>query len=255
MRRLESGISVDNELFSDIVRYEHETISRTTIINSNVRLPIFWSCHLHHLVFDTCDLTNARFFDGSTIDHCTFIRSDLRSVGIARNEAIFTNCEFSSCDMRGMTLENATFIDCTFYQCRFNDRVLQAANIVNCSFTGKLVDITFEGNGKQKLIANFENCTLDGVRFTGCDLSACIPPTSKNHLYVEKLSAHVKNALEKIDVDPTLSDDDRKIMVRSLRKLEHMEQYIFNTAHMKKIHGAAFVERFFSYLECSKDNA
>ncbi|AVM24011.1 hypothetical protein C5695_09235 [Bacillus pumilus] len=51
------------------------------------------------------------------------------------------------------------------------------------------MDITFEGNGKQKLIANFENCTLDGVRFTGCDLSACIPPTSKNHLYVEKVSA------------------------------------------------------------------
>lgn len=249
------NISVDNELFSDIVRYEHETISRTTIINSNVHSPIFWICHLDHLVFDTCDLTNARFFAGSTMDHCTFIRSDLRSVGIAKNEAVFTNCEFSSCDMRGMTLENAMFIDCTFYKCRFNDRVLQAANIVNCSFTGKLVDITFEGNGKQKLIANFENCTLDGVRFTGCDLTACIPPTSKNHLYVEKLTARVKNALEKIDVDPTLSDDDRKILVRSLCKLEHMEQYIFNTAHMKKIHGAAFVEQFFSHLECSKDNA
>ncbi|WP_239646669.1 pentapeptide repeat-containing protein [Bacillus zhangzhouensis] len=217
-------------------------ISRTTIINSNVRSPIFWSCHLHHLVFDSCDLTNARFFAGSTIDHCTFIRSDLRSVGIARDEAVFTNLEFSSCDMRGMTLENATFIDCTFYKCRFNDRVLQTSNIVNCTFTGKLVDITFEGNGKQKLIANFEKCTLDGVRFTGCDLTQCIPPTSKNHLYVEKVSARVKNALEKIDDDPALSDDDRKILVRSLRKPEHMEQYIFNTAHIKKIYGTAFVE-------------
>lgn len=61
MRRLESGISVDNETFSDVARYENEKISRTTIINSNVRSPIFWSCHLDHLVFDTCDLTNARF--------------------------------------------------------------------------------------------------------------------------------------------------------------------------------------------------
>lgn len=61
MRRLESGISIDNESFSDIARYENETISKTTIINSNVRSPIFWSCHLDHLVFDTCDLTNARF--------------------------------------------------------------------------------------------------------------------------------------------------------------------------------------------------
>ncbi|MDG3043621.1 pentapeptide repeat-containing protein [Bacillus sp. B6(2022)] len=91
-----------------------------------------------------------------------------------------------------MTLENATFIDCTFSNCRFNDRVLQAANIVNCTFAGKLIDITFEGNGKQKLIANFENCTLDGVRFIGCDLAACIPPASKNHLYVEHVSARVK---------------------------------------------------------------
>ncbi|MFP7466610.1 pentapeptide repeat-containing protein [Bacillus safensis] len=107
MRRLESGMSVDNEIFSDIVRYEHETISGTTINNSNVHSPIFWSCYLRHLVFNTCDLTNARFFADSTIDHCTFIRSDLRSVGIARDEAVFTNCEFSSCDMRGMTLENA----------------------------------------------------------------------------------------------------------------------------------------------------
>ncbi|CVM96402.1 Uncharacterized protein conserved in bacteria [Streptococcus pneumoniae] len=253
MRRLESGISVDNEAFSDVTRYENETISRTTIINSNVRFPIFWSCHLDHLVFDTCDLTNARFFAGSTIDHCTFSHSDLRSVGIGKNEAVFTNCEFSSCDMRGMTLENATFIDCTFSNCRFNDRVLQAANIVNCTFAGKLIDITFEGNGKQKLIANFENCTLDGVRFLGCDLAVCIPPASKNHLYVEHVSARVKKALEKIDDDPTLSDHDRKILVRSLRKLEQMEQYIFNTKYMENIHGAAFVERFFSHLGCSKD--
>ncbi|KZE70986.1 hypothetical protein A9P44_19080 [Paenibacillus polymyxa] len=251
MRRLVSGMSVDNELFSDIVRYEDETIRGTTIINSNVGSPIFWSCNLHHLVFDTCDLTNARFFAGSTIDNCTFIRSDLRSVGIARDEAVFTNCEFSSCDMRGMTLENATFIDCTFYKCRFNDRILQAANIVNCSFAGKLVDITFEGNGKQKLIANFENCILDGVRFVNCDLTQCTPPKSKNYLYVEQVSARVKNALTKIDDDPSLSDDDRKVLVRSLRKLEYMEQYIFNTAHMKKIYGDVFVERFFSSLECN----
>ncbi|RAI89751.1 pentapeptide repeat protein [Paenibacillus pabuli] len=180
-------MTVDNEIFTDIVRYEHKTISETTITNSNVGSPIFWSCNLHHLVFNTCDLTNARFFAGSTIDYCTFIRSDLRSVGIARNEAVFTNFEFTACDMRGMTLENATFIDCTFYKCRFSDRVLQAANIVNCSFTGKLVDITFEGDGQQKLIANFENCILDGVRFVGCDLTQCIPPKSKNHLYVEQV--------------------------------------------------------------------
>ncbi|WP_262378530.1 hypothetical protein [Bacillus pumilus] len=64
----------------------------------------------------------------------------------------------------------------------------------------------------------------------------------------------MKNALEKIDDDLALADDDRKILVRSLRKLEQMEQYIFNKAHMRKIHGAAFVEQFFSYLECSKDN-
>lgn len=41
MRRVESGISIDNETFSDVTRYENETISRTTIINSNVRSPIF----------------------------------------------------------------------------------------------------------------------------------------------------------------------------------------------------------------------
>ncbi|UPK41299.1 pentapeptide repeat-containing protein [Paenibacillus pabuli] len=251
MRRLESGMSVDNELFSDVVRYEHETISRSTILNSNVGSPIFWGCNLYSLVFDTCDLTNARFFTGSMIDHCTFIRSDLRSVGIAKDEAVFTNCEFSSCDMRGMTLENAAFIDCTFHKCRFNDRILQAANIVNCTFTGKLVDITFEGNGKQKLIANFENCILDGVCFVSCDLTQCIPPKSKNHLYVEGLSARVKHALTKVDDDPNLSDDDRKVLVRSLRKLEHMEEYIFNTAQMKKHHGDIFVERFFSILECN----
>ncbi|WP_188591705.1 pentapeptide repeat-containing protein [Paenibacillus silvae] len=216
MRSLESGMSVDNGLFSDMVRYEHETISGTTITNSNVGSPIFWGCNLHQLVFDTCDLTNARFFDGCTMDHCTFIRSDLRSVGMAKDEAVFTNCEFSSCDMRGMTLENATFIDCSFVKCRFNDRILQVAKIVNCSFTGKLVDITFEGNGRQKLIA--------------------------------KISARVKKALKEIEDDLILSDDDRKILSRSLRKLDSMEQYMFNTAYMKKIYGEFFVERFFSSL-------
>lgn len=62
----------------------------------------------------------------------------------------------------------------------------------------------------------------------------------------------MKKTLEKLDDDPTLSDDDRKILVRSLRKLEQMEQYIFNTKYMEKIYGAAFVERFFSHLGCSK---
>lgn len=252
MRRLESGISIDNELFSDIVRYEQVMISGATIKNSNVGSPIFWNCNLNQLVFDSCDLTNARFFAGSTIDHCTFIRSDLRSIGIAKGEAVFTNCEFSSCDMRGMTLENATFIDCTFVKCRFNDRILQAANIVNCSFSGKLVDITFEGNGKQKLIANFENCILDGVRFVNCDLTQCIPPKSQNHLYVEQVASRVKNAMTKIDNDPNLSDDERKVLVRSLRKLEHMEQYIFNTLHMEKIYGDVFVKQFLSSLELNK---
>lgn len=61
MRRLESGMTIDNEIFTDIVRYEHETISETTITNSNIGSPIFWSCNLKHLVFDTCDFTNARF--------------------------------------------------------------------------------------------------------------------------------------------------------------------------------------------------
>lgn len=253
MRRLESGMSIDNELSSDIVRYEHVTISGTTIKNSNVGSPIFWNCNLNQLVFDTCDLNNARFFADTMIDHCTFIRSDLRSVGIAKGEAVFTNCEFSSCDMRGMTLENATFIDCAFVKCRFNDRILQAANIVNCSFTGKLIDITFEGNGKQKLIANFENCILEGVRFVNCDLTQCIPPKSKNHLYVEQVSSRVKNAMMKIDHDPNLSHDERKVLVRSLRKLEHMNQYIFNTVHMKKIYGDVFVERFFSSLDVQRE--
>lgn len=96
MRRLESGISIDNEAFSDVARYENETISRTTIINSNVRSPIFWSCHLDHLVFDTCDLTNARFFAGSTIDHCTFSHSDLRSVSIGKNETFSSRSPFTS---------------------------------------------------------------------------------------------------------------------------------------------------------------
>ncbi|WP_244660866.1 hypothetical protein [Paenibacillus sp. CFBP 13594] len=61
----------------------------------------------------------------------------------------------------------------------------------------------------------------------------------------------MKNALTKIDDDPNLSDDDRKVLIRSLRKLEQMEQYIFNTAQMKKIYGDFFVEQFFSCLDCN----
>ena len=82
------------------------------------------------------------------------------------------------------------FIDCTFSNCRFNDRVLQAANIVNCTFAGKLIDITFDGNGKQKLIANFENCTLDGVRFIGCDLGHVFRQ-HPNTIYMLNMYLHV----------------------------------------------------------------
>ncbi|MEW4371963.1 pentapeptide repeat-containing protein [Paenibacillus kandeliae] len=251
MSRLESGMSADNALFSDMVRYEHETISGATVSNSNMGAPIFWNCQLQQLVLDSCDLNNARLFAGCTIDQCTFTRCDLRAVGIAQGEAVFTHCTFSSCDMRGMTLENATFIDCTFYKCRFNDRILQVENIVRCSFTGKLVDITFEGNGKQKLIANFEHCILDGVQFIGCDLTECIPPTSKNHLYVEQVSERARHAMAVINDDSNLTEEQRKVLVRYLRKLEHMEQYIWNTAHMKNIYGDDFVETLFRSLGCN----
>ncbi len=53
----------------------------------------------------------------------------------------------------------------------------------------------------------------------------------------------------KIDDDPDLSKEDWKVLVRSLRKLEHIEQYIFNKVYLKKIYGDVFVERFFSSLE------
>lgn len=86
-----------------------------------------------------------------------------------------------------------------------------------------------------------------------CDLTQCIPPKSKNHLYVEQVSSRVKNAMTKIDHDPNLSDDERKVLVRSMRKLEHMNQYIFNTVHMKKTYGDVFVERFFSSLDVQRE--
>ncbi|MEK3776021.1 hypothetical protein MHB85_16120 [Paenibacillus sp. FSL K6-4396] len=89
------------------------------------------------------------------------------------------------------------------------------------------------------------------VPLPASDLTQCIPSKSKNHLYVEQISARVKNALMKIDDDPNLSEDDRKVLVRCLRRLEPMEQYIFNTAHMKKIYGDVLVERFFSSLDCN----
>ncbi|MEK4436251.1 hypothetical protein [Paenibacillus sp. FSL K6-2862] len=84
------------------------------------------------------------------------------------------------------------------------------------------------------------------------DLTQCIAPKSRDHLYVEQVASRVKKAMTKIDNDANLSDDERKVLVRSLRKLEHMEQYIFNTLHMKKIYGDVFVKQFLSSLELNK---
>ncbi len=66
----------------------------------------------------------------------------------------------------------------------------------------------------------------------------------QNHLYVEQLSRRVKNVLTKIDDDLDLSEEDRKVLVRSLRKLEHMEQYIFNTVYLKRIYGDVLLSDF-----------
>ncbi len=249
MRQLQSNMSVDNESFQDIVRYENESIHNATITNSNVGSPLFFGCTLKKVRFDTCDLSNARFFADCTIDICTFTRCDLRAVGIGKDEAVFVNCEFVACDMRGMTIEHATFIDCVFSKCKLNDRVLQASHMVNCTFVGKLVDITFEGNGRSRLQANFESCILDGVVFRGCDLTLAVPPKLPNHVYVDDLSKRVQQALLHIPQDDEWSDDDQKMLLRYVRKLEGMEQYIFNTAYMKKIYGDLFVRKLVQYLE------
>ncbi len=248
MRKLESNISVDNEPFQDIVRYENESLHNSSITNSNIGSPLFFNCTLQGLTFENCDLNNTKFFADCTIEACTFIRCDLRAVGIADNEAVFTNCEFISCDMRGMTLENATFIHCSFLKCKFNDRTLQAARMVNCTFTGKLVDITFEGKGQQLLQVNLEQCTLNGVEFIGCDLSECTPPKTKHHLYVDDMSKRAQQAVLHRDHEVTLSEDEQKMLVRRLRKLEQAKQYIFNIADMKKQYGESFVQAFFKCL-------
>lgn len=248
MKILKSDISVENESFTDIVRYENTSISGATIKKSNIGSPIFFNCNIYNVTFDICDLTNARFFSGCTIEQCKFISSDLRAIGIAKDEAIFINCEFTSCDMRGMTIENAKFVDCVFTKCKFHDRILQISNVINCSFSGRLVDITFEGSGKQKLIANFENCMLEGVIFVGCDLTQTTPPRLKNHYYIDHLSKRVKSALINITSDQSLSTDEKKILLRKLRKLGNSEQYIFNINHMKKIYGDNVVGKFFNYL-------
>lgn len=249
MRKLESGRVVNQESFLDIVRYENESLHNMTITNSNIGAPIFFGCTLREITFDTCDLSNARLFAHCMMDTCTFIRCDLRAVGIGQEEAVFVNCEFTSCDMRGMTMENATFVNCTFTKCKLQDRVLQASRIVNCTFAGKLVDITFEGNGKQGLQANFANCMLDGVVFQGCDLSLAVPPKLKNHIYVDDLSLRVKKALIRIQQNEDPSSDDGKILLRYVKKLYNNPQYIFNTSYMRKVYGDAFAEKFVQYLE------
>ncbi|WP_254438224.1 hypothetical protein [Paenibacillus sp. DCT19] len=50
--------------------------------------------------------------------------------------------------------------------------------------------------------------------------------------------------MTKIDDDLDLSEEDRKVLVRSLRKLEHMEQYIFNTVYLKRIYGDVLLSDF-----------
>ncbi|MFD1887263.1 pentapeptide repeat-containing protein [Paenibacillus wenxiniae] len=249
MRKLESYIAVDNEPFQEIVRYENESIHSATIANSNVGSPIFFGCTLKQMVFDTCDLNNARFFADCTIDTCTFVRCDLRAVGIGEDEAVFVNCEFISCDMRGMTIEHATFIDCVFSKCKLSNRVLQVSHLVNCTFAGKLIDITFEGKGRSKLQADFENCILDGVEFRGCDLTQSVPPKLKNHVYVDDLAPRIQQALLHIPQDDELSGNEQKRLLRYVQKLEGVEQYIFNTAYMKKIYGDWFVRKFVQYVE------
>ncbi|WP_034919528.1 pentapeptide repeat-containing protein [Erwinia sp. 9145] len=248
MRNLESNISVENELFFDIVRYEKQSISQATIKRSNVGSPIFINCKLDDVIFDECDLSNTRFFSDCTIEMCKFIHSDLRAIGIGKDEAVFIKCEFASCDMRGMTMENAKFIDCVFIKCKINGRTLKPSNIINCTFTGKLVDITFEGKGKEKLLASFESCILEGAVFIGCDLTHCIPPKLKNHLYIDQLSKRVKIALEMLSKDESLSGDDKKLLIRKINKLSNTEQYIFNIKQMEKTYNDIFVENFFKFL-------
>ncbi len=248
MRKLESNIVVDNEPFQDIVRYENESIYNTMILNCNVGSPIFFGCTLKEMVFDTCDLNNARFFSDCTIEECKFNHCDLRSIGIEENKAVFTDCEFIGCDMRGMTLENATFIRCQFKKCKLNNRILKEARIVDCCFVGKLIDITFEGEGKQKWIVNFEECILDDVHFINCNLIACIPPKFKDHLYVDDLSVRIKSALTIANKNFDLSVDERKRLVRSLNKLQNNQQYIFNITNMKKNYGDMFTVVFLNSL-------
>lgn len=248
MTKLESGKKIDGENFEDVVRYDNQVINDTVVKNSNVGSPIFFGCNLKNISFENCDLNNSRFFSGCIIDSCQFTRSDLRATGIEKGEAFFKDCEFNACDMRGMTLESVNFINCKLIKCKFNGRVLNVMDIQNCTFSGKLVDITFQGEGKSSLNANLEDCILEGVVFNNCDLSACIPPKQKDHIYIKDLSSKIKNATRLVDANKSLAEDDKKSLLRFFKRLGTMEQYIFNVAHIRKTYGDGFFRLLSSFL-------
>lgn len=148
-----------------------------------------------------------------------------------------------------MTLENAKFINCKIIKCKFNDRILNVTEIEGCTFAGKLVDITFQGDGKSSLNANLEDCILEGVVFNDCDLSLCIPPKQKDHIYIQNLSSKIKSATKLASEDKILTEDDKKSLLRFFKRPGTMDQYIFNLSHIRKLYGDDFFRLLSSYLK------
>ena len=252
--RLAANLNLSNIIFGRCEVYRHEKFFNSIFEDSNINLPIFYGCKFDNCIFKSSDLNNSKFFEFNEFENCHFLHCDMRNIGVGNNGLYFKKTEFNACDMRGMNLESTSFFECTFEKCKIISVTFHANKIQKSSFNGTLIDVKFEGDGKEKLELDFKKSKFQGVEFHNIDLSQSVPPKIKNHYYVSNLKYRCSNALVKLNSDKTIDENIKKILSRRIKKLSGNEDYIFNYKFIEDIEGSDFAKNFFDILEISLIN-
>lgn len=117
----------------------------------------FWKSSIEHTVFDTCELRDAALGG-----------NDMVKPG-PRNE--YRSVTFRKCDMRNTGYTYELFEDCTFDHCRLDKVDFGGSVFRGCTFSGPLVDVTF--NRENRLFKIGEPNVMENSDFSSADVTWC----------------------------------------------------------------------------------
>lgn len=190
---------------------------------TNARLPNFRliDCRIEDCVLDGAELEDWRLW-GTEVRECSFRQATLDAGmgGDRRGANTWERVDFSGGDLRGSSHTHEEYRDCDFFGARLKRVDFNGSRHVRSRFSGLLFDVEFRRDASgvdDGLLSRWRPRPpnqMDGVdlgaatlrygTFRGLDPSACVLPSSPDHLRFLDRGLFAARVLANADVNPSL---------------------------------------------------